>query len=72
MTQGIELKYVLYSCYATAPLENNPFLTFFLQLLEELPAKSVEQHFVYCILEETLSRVSCALVMKAKMVVTYS
>jgi hypothetical protein len=55
----LAILYVLYSCYATAPLENNPFLTFFLQLLEELPPMSVEQHFVYCILEETLSRVSC-------------
>ncbi|KAL7335590.1 hypothetical protein PS15p_201039 [Mucor circinelloides] len=57
----LAILYVLYSCYATAPLENNPFLTFFLQLLEELPAKSVEQHFVYCILEETLSRIGDAL-----------
>ncbi|KAL9539932.1 hypothetical protein MBANPS3_009977 [Mucor bainieri] len=53
----LAILYVLYSCYAATPLENNPFLTFFLQLLEELPAKSAEQHFVYCILEETLSRI---------------
>ncbi|CEP17021.1 hypothetical protein [Parasitella parasitica] len=57
----LAILYILYSCYATVPLENNPFLTFFLQLLEDLPPLSAEQHFVYCILEETLSRVDHAL-----------
>ncbi|KAI8637040.1 hypothetical protein BD408DRAFT_396387 [Parasitella parasitica] len=56
----LAILYILYSCYATVPLEKNPFLTFFLQLLEDLPSLSVEQHFVYCILEETLSRVDHA------------
>ncbi|KAI7888608.1 uncharacterized protein EV154DRAFT_517194 [Mucor mucedo] len=37
------------------PIDRNPFLTFFLQLLEH-PFSDTEDHFIYCILEDTVSR----------------
>ncbi|KAI8075798.1 uncharacterized protein B0P05DRAFT_546446 [Gilbertella persicaria] len=46
--------YILYRHYAILPLDHNPFLTFFLQLTEELPTDSIERHFVFCILEQSL------------------
>ncbi|KAI7900812.1 uncharacterized protein BX663DRAFT_516610 [Cokeromyces recurvatus] len=51
----LSILYILYSYYASLPLHHNPFLTFFLQLIDDLPSSSTEQHFVYCILENSLS-----------------
>jgi hypothetical protein len=48
--------YILYSQYANLPLEQNPFLDFFLNLLDNCTV--IERHFVGCILEGTLSGVS--------------
>ncbi|KAG1302212.1 hypothetical protein G6F61_010664 [Rhizopus arrhizus] len=48
--------YILYSQYANLPLEQNPFLDFFLNLLDNCTV--IERHFVDCILEGTLSGIA--------------
>ncbi|KAI8886691.1 hypothetical protein K501DRAFT_331141 [Backusella circina FSU 941] len=53
-TSRLFILYILYAQYAHVPLRCNPFLTFFLELLESDIA--IEQHFVYCILEETIDK----------------
>lgn len=48
--------YILYSHYASLPLEQNPFLDFFLNLLEN--GTTIERHCIDCILEGSLSQIS--------------
>lgn len=61
-TTRLSILYILYKQYAELPLDHNPFLTFFIQLVElPQPFSSIEHHFVYCILEETLPFVSFCL-----------
>lgn len=49
----LTILYILYKHYAQQPLDRNPFLTFFIELLDSAESP-LEQHFVYCILEESL------------------
>ncbi|KAI9020188.1 hypothetical protein CLU79DRAFT_756076 [Phycomyces nitens] len=51
--------YILYGLYADLPLEKNPFLAFFIDLIDTKadPNDDIEQHFVYCILEGTIQNI---------------
>lgn len=53
----LTILYILYKHYSQQPLDQNPFLTFFIEIVDSVQSP-LEQHFVYCILEESLSTVS--------------
>ncbi|KAI8384004.1 hypothetical protein BD560DRAFT_384591, partial [Blakeslea trispora] len=50
----LSILYILYRHYTSLPLDRNPFLSFFLELVDTLPNDSLEQHFLFCILEQNL------------------
>ncbi|KAG1172315.1 hypothetical protein G6F71_006462 [Rhizopus microsporus] len=55
-TIRLAILFILYHQYAALPLEQNPFLDFFLDLLSH--STSIEQHFIYCILEGSISSIA--------------
>ncbi|CEI88883.1 hypothetical protein RMCBS344292_03259 [Rhizopus microsporus] len=55
-TTRLAILFILYHQYAALPLEQNPFLDFFLDLLSH--STSIEQHFIYCILEGSISNIA--------------
>ncbi|ORZ15291.1 hypothetical protein BCR42DRAFT_416805 [Absidia repens] len=62
VTERLVILYILYAYYADVPLEQNPFLTFFLEFVDQqnvtlLRGDWIEQHFVCAILEGCMDKV---------------
>ncbi|CAO3593078.1 unnamed protein product [Absidia cylindrospora] len=62
VTERLVILYILYAYYADVPLVQNPFLTFFLEFINQhdvtlLRGNWIEQHFVCAILEGCMDKV---------------